>query len=97
MMQQTGADDGAYDDVVIVMQRIEGMRICALFKERADGKVKLSLRSKPDIDVSAIVKTWGGGGHKQAAGATLEMGMEDAKREVLTVLRERLKENATPA
>jgi phosphoesterase RecJ-like protein len=92
MMQQTRADDGAYDDVMSAMQRIEGMRICALFKERDDGNVKLSLRSKLGIDVSAIVKLWGGGGHKQAAGATLHMNLEAAQQEVLRVLRERLAE-----
>lgn len=90
MMRQTGADDGAYDDVVAVMQRIAGMRICVLFKERADGNVKLSLRSTPGIDVSAIASMWGGGGHRQAAGATLKMGLEAARQEVLPLLREQV-------
>jgi len=94
MMQQTHASDSAYDDVTSVMMRIDGMQISALFKERNDGAVKLSLRSKAGIDVSEIARTWGGGGHKQAAGATIQKNLDEAQREVLAVLRERLKTHA---
>lgn len=87
MLQATGAEDEATDDVVNRMQRMEGMRVCALFKERADGTVKISLRSKPGIDVATIARTWGGGGHTQAAGATLLMNLEAAQQEVLPRLR----------
>jgi phosphoesterase RecJ-like protein len=90
MIQQTNVDDSAYDDIIGVMQRIEGLRICALFRERSDKTVKISLRSKPGIDVSEIARIWNGGGHKQAAGATLPMGLEAAQREVLPVLRKQL-------
>lgn len=91
MMQQTGADDGAYDDVLMVMQRVEGVRACVLFKEREDGKVKLSLRSTPDLNVAVIAKTWGGGGHAQAAGATLPMDLAAAAQMVLPVMHTLLK------
>ncbi|NJN67100.1 MAG: bifunctional oligoribonuclease/PAP phosphatase NrnA [Chloroflexaceae bacterium] len=91
MMQQTGAEDDAYDEVLQVMQRIAGVRVCVLFKERHEHEVKLSLRSTPAIDVSAIARTWGGGGHKQAAGATLSMPLEATYHEVLPVVRQRLR------
>jgi phosphoesterase RecJ-like protein len=90
MMQQTHASDSAYDEVTSVMMRIDGMRISALFKERRDGTVKLSLRSKAGIDVAEIARTWGGGGHTQAAGATLPCSLDDAQRDVLAALRELL-------
>ena len=35
-----------------------------------DGQCKCSLRSNGDYDVSAIAKTFGGGGHRNAAGFT---------------------------
>ncbi len=88
MLQTSGADDGAYDEVVGVMQRIDGVEISALFKELADGNVKISLRSRQGIDVSAVARIWGGGGHKQAAGATLHMDLSAAVHAVLPVLRE---------
>lgn len=94
MMQQTGAGDGAYDDVLMIMQRIAGMRACVLFKEQEDGTVKISLRSTPDVNVAVIAKLWGGGGHAQAAGATLHMDMAAARREVLPVMQKRLTDGA---
>lgn len=87
MLHQTGAEDEASDDVVQVMQRVAGVRACVLFKERLNGDIKISLRSTPGIDVAAIAKTWGGGGHTQAAGATLHMNVEAAQREVLPAMR----------
>lgn len=87
MMQATGAEDEATDDTVTRMQRIAGAELCVLFKERPDGSVKLSLRSTPRINVAQIARGWGGGGHAQAAGAVLPMGLEQAHETVLPALR----------
>ncbi|RRR71516.1 MAG: bifunctional oligoribonuclease/PAP phosphatase NrnA [Candidatus Viridilinea halotolerans] len=83
-----GADNEATDNAIGRMQRVAGMRACVLFKERADGTVKLSLRSVPGINVAAFAQTWGGGGHTQAAGATLDMDLATAEATVLPLLRE---------
>jgi len=91
MMRSCGADDAASDVVTSTLQRVEGGLICALFKERQNGETKISLRSIPGIDVAAIARIWGGGGHQQAAGATLPMPLPAAQQEVLTVLRDKLK------
>jgi phosphoesterase RecJ-like protein len=88
MMQQSGAEDDAYDDIIQLMQRTEGVRVCIMFKERQNGETKISLRSIPGIDVAAIARRWGGGGHAQAAGATLRMPCEEAQREVIPLLKE---------
>lgn len=84
------AGDEASDDTVGRMQRVAGMRVCALFKERPDGSVKLSLRSVAGINVAAVAQTWGGGGHAQAAGATLAMDLPTAEATVLPLLRQLL-------
>jgi len=87
MLLATGAADEATDEAIIRMQRVRGMRVSALFKERADGTVKISLRSAPGINVAQIAQTWGGGGHAQAAGADLPMGLDEAEAVVLPLLR----------
>jgi phosphoesterase RecJ-like protein len=87
MMATTGAEDEAADEVTRIMQRIAGIGACVLFKERRDGATKLSLRSRPPVDVARLAQTWGGGGHMQAAGATLPMPPEEAARVVLPLLR----------
>jgi phosphoesterase RecJ-like protein len=90
MLHVSGAPDEAIDEMIITMQRIAEARVCVLFKERPNGETKIGLRSKPGIDVAAIAATWGGGGHTQAAGATLAMTPAAAESVVLARIQEQL-------
>lgn len=56
---------------------IEGISISALFYEKLDGTIKVSLRSK-EIDVNKIASVFGGGGHKLASGASLNCSLDEA-------------------
>jgi phosphoesterase RecJ-like protein len=49
-----------------------------ILKETPDGKLRASLRSKGDLDIGVIAREAGGGGHRNAAGATFEMDVDDA-------------------
>ncbi len=56
---------------------ISGVQFTALASEK-DGVVKISFRSKGDLDVNVIAnQRFGGGGHKNAAGARSEEGMPE--------------------
>jgi phosphoesterase RecJ-like protein len=88
MMRESGAADEATDEAMTRIQRVAGMRAAVLFKERANGKVKISLRSVPGVNVAEIARTWGGGGHTQAAGADLPVGLDEAEAVVLPLLRQ---------
>lgn len=92
MMRATGAEDEAVDEVVRIMQRIAGVRALVVFKERQDGSTKISLRSVQPINVAQLATRWGGGGHAQAAGATLTMRPEQAEHNVLPHLRDLVRE-----
>lgn len=47
--------------------------VICLLKEKEDGIIKVSLRTtRPDIDVSQLAKTFGGGGHAKAAGFSVK-------------------------
>lgn len=57
-------------------------------KEREDGTVKVSLRTtKDDVDVSAIARFFGGGGHVKAAGFTVEGPAERALEHIFSTLQ----------
>lgn len=58
----------------------------ALFKRQSDGTCRVSLRSKPAVDVRGVAARWGGGGHRNAAGATLSGKLADLKTAVITEL-----------
>ncbi|HXT72063.1 MAG TPA: bifunctional oligoribonuclease/PAP phosphatase NrnA [Vicinamibacterales bacterium] len=58
----------------------------ALFKCQADGTCRVSLRSKAGVDVRGVAAHWGGGGHRNAAGATLSGSFDALKAAVVTEL-----------
>ena len=60
-----------------------GMKVSVLFTELDACHTKVSWRGLPGYDVSKLGVSFGGGGHKAAAGATLNSGLEDAIRQVL--------------
>jgi phosphoesterase RecJ-like protein len=86
----TGGDDA---ELVEFLATVEEAQAAAIFHEREDGTVKLSLRSRYGTNVAAVAQQLGGGGHEQAAGATLEGPLESARRRVLALLEQRLSTN----
>ncbi len=56
------------DEIVDVLRGAREADVAAVFKEVADHGVRVSLRSRPEIDVGAVAAANGGGGHRNAAG-----------------------------
>lgn len=79
-----GSDDA---DLVNLLATIKGNQVVLIFVEQMGGKVKVSWRSRQGVDVAAIAFSFGGGGHKQAAGATIEGEMQEIQERVLTATR----------
>lgn len=79
-----GENDG--DGLANFMNNIDGAKIMLILKETFDNRVKGSFRTVDDnIDVSAWAKKLGGGGHKKAAGFTIEGTAEEALEKILTM------------
>lgn len=73
--------DAQIDDsegVVSALRSIDGVEVAAFLKERQEGDIKVSLRAKNDVDVAKISQRSGGGGHRKAAGFSLDMPMNEA-------------------
>jgi len=56
------------DNLVDLGRAIEGVEVAVLFSEMIDERIRVSLRSKSRVNVSAIAESFGGGGHERAAG-----------------------------
>ena len=70
------------------MNNIDGAKILLVLKETSDGKIKGSFRTTVDgVDVSAMAKQLGGGGHKKAAGFTADGTIEGVIERILTLNR----------
>jgi len=82
------ADD--LDGIVEYPRSIAGVRLALLFRQLANGRVKVSFRSLGDVDVAELAHRFGGGGHKKAAGASLDGTLAAAQEQVLAAAREYL-------
>ena len=83
------ADD--LDGIVEFPRSIAGVRLALLFRQIANGRVKVSFRSMGDVDVAELAQRFGGGGHARAAGASLEGSIAAAQQEVLAAARRYLR------
>lgn len=81
---------GDHDGIVEIGRNIKGVEISIFLYEKEKG-FKLSLRSNDYVDVSEICMIFGGGGHVKAAGATINMNLEDAKKIIISESTKHLK------
>jgi phosphoesterase RecJ-like protein len=79
------------ENMIDHIRAIQGVVVAAFFEELADGKIRLSLRSKdPRFDASELCARFGGGGHRMASGARLPGPLDDARQRVMTAIHEAL-------
>jgi phosphoesterase RecJ-like protein len=78
MFDEARAEYEDSDGLLEIVRATQGIEFCLFFKELPSGKVKVSLRSNGRVDVYEIAKTRGGGGHRMAAGVTLDGPMQKA-------------------
>ncbi|MDU0201311.1 bifunctional oligoribonuclease/PAP phosphatase NrnA [Paenibacillus sp. PFR10] len=77
-LESTGASSEDLDGLVNYPRNVEGVEVGMLFKEKAPGIIKVSLRSSGLVDVAAIAQSLGGGGHVRASGCTIQGTIEEA-------------------
>jgi phosphoesterase RecJ-like protein len=76
------------EGIIDQLRCIQGVQVSAFVKEMPSGRTKISLRSNSNaIDVSALLgEHFGGGGHKKAAGASVETDLNTTTQALLNVL-----------
>ena len=92
-LQRHGATADDLDGIVEYPRSIAGVRLALLFRQIANGRVKVSFRSLGAVDVAELAHRFGGGGHSKAAGASLEGSIAEAQEKVLAAAREYLGQN----
>jgi phosphoesterase RecJ-like protein len=66
-----------------------------LFRQLANGRIKVSFRSVGEIDVAQLAARFGGGGHRKAAGAALEGSLPEVQATILEAARQFVNGNST--
>lgn len=87
MLKSSGANRSMTEDIINEPMRIATVAACAMLVEpEGDEPVRISLRSKHDLDVAAMAARWGGGGHARAAGAKIKGPFKSVCDEVVRAL-----------
>jgi bifunctional oligoribonuclease and PAP phosphatase NrnA len=79
MLQEEGASVDETEGVAEYLRGVQEATVVVLMKETPEGEMRISMRSRPEVDVSAIAIALHGGGHRQAAGCTVPGPRECAK------------------
>jgi phosphoesterase RecJ-like protein len=79
MLRRKNLDFGDFEGIVDYSMYLGDVVLGILFKDVSDNKTKVSLRSRSRLDVSALARHFGGGGHANAAGATIDEPLDKAK------------------
>jgi bifunctional oligoribonuclease and PAP phosphatase NrnA len=75
------------EDLVDFTVSLRGVEVGMLFIEQARGGVKVSFRARNGLDCSLLAAKFGGGGHREAAGATISGTMPEVVDRVLETVR----------
>lgn len=85
-MAASGADPEDTDGLINQPLSVKAIQAVVFFKQAEGGQYRVSLRSKGDIDVGKVARSFGGGGHKNAAGCTLSGPLADLREQVFARL-----------
>jgi bifunctional oligoribonuclease and PAP phosphatase NrnA len=86
LLHETGATHEDADGLINIPLSVRDIQVVAFFKETAPDNHRVSLRSKGEVDVNRVANAFGGGGHKNAAGCTVEGPYRQARSRVLEEL-----------
>lgn len=83
MYRDTNTTSDDTEGFVNIARSVKGCEVGALLREDKPNYIKVSLRSKDQVDVSKIALSFGGGGHKNAAGFELVGSIEEIKERLI--------------
>jgi phosphoesterase RecJ-like protein len=80
MFSRTRTNPEHAEGFVEYLKEIDSVEVACLLRELGSGRYKVSMRSKERVDVASVARTFGGGGHRKAAGCTLEGDLATVKK-----------------
>lgn len=87
VMERLGTTSDDLEGIIEQARAVEGTEVALLFRATSDGGTKVSLRSSGNVNVNAIARQFGGGGHMKASGALIGRPLEDVLPLVLDATR----------
>ncbi len=94
----TGSTSGDTEGLINLPLQVRTIQVSLMFTEPNDaGPIRVSLRSKGQVDVARFAQQFGGGGHARAAGLKLTGTLDQVRDTVVARMTEALNENAATA
>ena len=91
MFKKTKTSIEDAENIVDFPRQIKGSEVALLFREDRKNLYKISLRSKGKVNVAKIAKTFGGGGHANAAGCKLTGSLREVKEKIFKTVESAIK------
>jgi phosphoesterase RecJ-like protein len=92
MYENAGSNEEHTDRFINYPRSIRGVEVAIFFRQLTKDSFKVGFRSKGNIDVGALARAMNGGGHHNAAGATVEGSLENVQKWVYTRVAELIAE-----
>ena len=86
LLRQLGATPDDAEEIASMAGVIEGVDCALTVRELPTGESKISLRTGDRVNATEVCRILGGGGHAQAAGATMHCSLEEAKQQALNAI-----------
>jgi phosphoesterase RecJ-like protein len=90
VFDELGATPENLEGMANYPRSVQGVEVGLVFTQTDDGSTKISFRSNGELDVNALARDFGGGGHVKAAGARVTRPLAEVREEVLRATREAL-------
>lgn len=87
MAREAGGTYEDTDGLINLPLTVKEIQAVIFFKEVQGDEYRVSLRSKGAIDIAAVAKAYGGGGHKNAAGCSATGPLESLRRAFVQKVR----------
>jgi phosphoesterase RecJ-like protein len=86
-MERFGAKEEDCEGLVNYALSIQDVEVAVFFRELPDGRFRVSLRSKGQLNVAKVAEQFGGGGHACASGCSLDGPLPAAVARIMAQLR----------
>ncbi|EGB13261.1 phosphoesterase RecJ domain protein [Pseudodesulfovibrio mercurii] len=90
MFARTGTTNADTENLINFLRRLKTVRVAAILREEGPDLYKFSLRSYGDDNVQKVAARFGGGGHKNAAGGSIQGPLAEVKARLVRAVADQL-------
>jgi phosphoesterase RecJ-like protein len=90
VLERTGTTVYDTDNLVNFVRKVKSVQVAVSLREENNGRTKFSLRSNGNVNVQELAAQFGGGGHRNASGGSIQAPMDKSARIIVEAARRAL-------